>query len=257
MVIIGSACLKHYFEDFPRLPKDIDYLVPNKNMLVNVPGKVEYHENEVLWSNFIAHNTFPKYLPINLLYTLKISHLFWDINWSKHMFDVQFMQNKGCVLDKELFYKLYKYWNTVHEPNKRSNLSMNAKDFFDNAIRCKYSHDYLHTLLINPPTYTKVLEDNQEVQVSEDKFNSLSFEDKCSLVIEEVQVMAYERYQNISDYRFMYSKMLKKFIINHAPLWEALFIIQNYVLLHTAKFDFVKLISQKLQQCKRNIICCS
>ena len=40
------------------------------------------------------------------------------------------------------------------------------------------SHDDLHTLLADPPTYTKVLQEDEEVLVSEDKFNTLSMDQK-------------------------------------------------------------------------------
>lgn len=86
----------------------------------------------------------------NDLYTLKISHIFWNIKWEKNMFD---------------------------------------------------------------------------------KYHNLSYEDKLNLVREEVYVMAYERLNN-RDYRTAYAWMLKKFIMNHAPMFEALFIIENYRTLH-------------------------
>jgi hypothetical protein len=46
--------------------------------------------------------------------------------------------------------------------------------------------------------------------------------------VEEVQVMAWERFKKDKWY-IGYSKMLKKFLINHAPMWEALFIIENWI----------------------------
>ena len=143
-----------------------------------------------------------------------------------------------------LFYKLYKFWNTIHNKNNRSNLDMSSNEFFNNAL--KTPHDYYHTLLNESPIYTKILKDGAEVDVSEDKFNDLSFEDKCNLVREEVMVMAYERYKN---YNFMkaYSIMLKKFILNHAPIWEAIFIIENYIILHRPQFDYFKKIEEKLK----------
>jgi len=61
MVIIGSTAIKFYFPDFPREPRDVDYLVSDKNMWDNIQGKEEYHENDVLWNYFIQKNIFPKY----------------------------------------------------------------------------------------------------------------------------------------------------------------------------------------------------
>ena len=182
----------------------------------------------------------------DVLYTLKISHVIgWDIKWEKHMFDIQFLKKKGCLLDRNLFERLYKFWNLQNSINNRSNLDMSAKDFFNNAL--KTPHDYYHTLLNPTPIYTKILKDGAEVDVSEEKFNKLTFEEKCDLVREEVMVMAYERYKNV-NYMSAYSKMLKKFIINHSPLWEGLFIIENFIILHKPLFNYFKTISDKINK---------
>jgi len=242
MVIIGSTAIKYYFPDFTREPKDLDYAVVSD---IKKRGQdVEYLTNPV-----ICEMQGEGYLSPELLYTLKMSHMFWDVNWEKHMYDIQFLKKKGCFLVTDLFYKLYDYWNTVHAKNKRSDLKMSSEDFFDNAVKCPHSHDYLHTLINPIPTYTKVL--IGEVEVCESKFNQLSHEDKCSLVTEEVMVMAYERYSN-KDYRIAYSKMLKKFIISHAPLWEAVFIIENYIELHKPKFNYLKTIENGLLKSKQD-----
>lgn len=236
-MIIGSYAIKYHFLDFPRTPKDIDIIKgSNFNDYFPFNLKREYLKNDVL-----LEYKDEEFLNKDSLYTLKVSHLFWDINWEKHIWDAQWLKNKGCVLNKVLFHKLYEYWNTVHKKNQRSNLDMSSEDFFDNAISCEYSHDWLHTLINKVPTYTKVLADDSEVLVSEDKFNLLTYEEKCDLVKEEVYVMAYERFKQLG-YKRAYNKMLKKFIINHAPLWEAVFIIENYKELQYCNINFIKLI---------------
>jgi len=236
MILIGSSAIRHWFPDFPRDPKDLDYIGKGTSR----PG-IEYLTNPVL--DGYEHQII---LP-NDLYTLKMSHLFWNINWEKHMFDVQFLKKKGCVLDKELFYKFYEFFNEFHGKNKRSDLKMSAEDFFDNSLECDYYHDDLHLLLNPVPTYTKVL--IGEVEVGEEKFKELSFEDKCDLAREEVMVMAWERYAD-KNYRVAYSRMLKKFIISHAPLWEAIFIIENYITLHKPNFNYFKKINDGLSTIK-------
>ena len=233
MLLIGSSAIKHHFPDFQRQPKDLDYVVDYEKP--NVSG-IEYLYNPV-----IGH--LEGIADVNTLYTLKISHLAgWDINWDKHMFHTQFLKSKGAMIDSDLFYKLHSFWNEYHSPNKRSDLDMTADSFFDNAIVSKYDHDFLHTLINPIPAYTKVLKDGAEVDVCEKKFESLSFEDKYNLVTEEVMVMAYERYQRIG-WQHGYTKMLKKFILSHAPIWEAIFIIENYKILHKPPFNYFKTIN--------------
>ncbi len=228
MLLIGSSAIKHHFLDFHRSPKDVDYAVSEK---MESTREAEFLYNPIIGNiNGVADP--------DTLYTLKISHVIgWDIKWDRHMFDIQFLKRKGCKLNMDVFYKLYDFWNITHSKNHRSDLNMSAEEFFDNAL--KTPHDYYHTLLNDTPTYTKVLKDGAEVDVSEKKFNNLSFEDKCNLVREEVMVMAYERYKN-HNFMAAYSIMLKKFILNHAPIWEAIFIIENYVTLHRPKFDYFK-----------------
>ncbi len=241
MLLIGSKAIRYHFPDFPREPKDEDYAVNYK--VINDTKGFELLYNPVIGN---AEGVADP----NTLCTLKASHLVgWDINWSKHMFDVQFLVSKGCRIIPELFYEFYRFWNSYHGKNRRSVLDMSAEDFFDNAVSCEHDHDYIHTLLKDYPTYKKVLKDGAEVDVSEDKFNSLSYSEKCDLVTEEVMVMAYERYSSLG-YMHAYDKMLKKFILNHAPLWEAVFIIENFKHLHKPKFDYLKTINHGLQKAK-------
>ena len=252
MIIIGSQALKYWYPNLPREPKDLDVILHDgeteKSLkLVLNYSKIEFLENPILlkW-----HKQTSKYLSPDMLLTLKASHIFWDINWEKHIFDIQFLNDKGHRIIKDLFYELYDFWNNYHSKNKRSDLKMTSADFFDNAVKCKYDHDFLHTLLKETPTYTKILKDGEDVDVSEEKFEKLTFDEKCSLVQEEVYVMAYERLFK-REYRHAYSWMLKKFIISHAPIWEAIFIIENFKHLYKPKFNYVQQINSKLEElCK-------
>lgn len=243
-MIIGSTAMRYWYPDFKREPKDLDKAVRNRaSEGVEEGGKIEKLWNPVLFQYYPDH----KYLSPKGLLTLKMSHLFWDINWDKHMFDIQFLLKKGIKHNQQLFNDLYEFWNNhVHNENKRSDLAMNAQEFFDNAITCPIPHDDLHLLIKNPPTFTKVLKDGAEVAVDENKFNALSFEEKMDLVREEVYVMAYERFGNLK-YKIAYRKMLRKFIMSHAPMWEAIFIIYNYIELHTPVFNFIQHIKHELQ----------
>jgi hypothetical protein len=242
MVLIGSTAIKHYFNDFKREPHDIDFIVkPNENLPIINNTRCEFHINPIL-------ENYPDYvLSPNHIYTLKVSHVFWDIKWEKHMFDIVFLKSKGCELDKKMFDELYQYWEFKHGKPNRSNLNMSANDFFNNAIPKKHNHDFLHTLINPIPVYTKILKDGAEVDVDENKFNNLSFDEKCELVREEVYVMAYERLAN-RDYRVAYMWMLKKFILNHAPLWEALFIIENYLNFIKPKINYKQKLDYELSK---------
>lgn len=257
MIIIGSNAIKFWFSDFNRNPKDLDIILYNDEQLTSIYNpnnlKIEILENPIL-SKFCKNNMFQisEYLNPDILYTLKISHLFWNINWEKHMFDAQFLLKKKCVLQKKLFFELYNYWNEFHGKNKRSDLKMSAEDFFNNAIVFPIKHDDLHEILVQHnyflnkiPTYKSVLKDGCDVEVCEEKFNNLNHDEKCNLVIEEVMVMAIERYRTL-NYRVAYTTMLKKFIISHAPIWEAIFIIENYIELEKCPFNYTEFLNKHI-----------
>jgi hypothetical protein len=253
-MIIGSQAILYHFPDFPRKPKDVDII---KNMYIEEHMsdlRVEWLENTVL------QNWFTKPIEVctpNELYTLKISHCFWDLengSWNKHIWDIQWLKEKGCKFIPELFEQLYEYWNTIHGKNKRSNLDMSGEDFFNNALTFPIEHDYLHELLIKHeyfqgqsyPTYKFVLKDNAEVDVDQEKWGSLTHKQKYNLLFEEVSVMSLER-QFHKDYRISYHRMLDKFIRNHAPLWEALWIIENYKECLKPAFNYKEFLNKQIQ----------
>ncbi len=248
MIIIGSVAIKHWYPDFNRLPKDIDYAVISSKQYKSTRS-VEYLENPILYKSIYSHHIIKYndklYLSSEGLLTLKMSHLFWDINWNKHMFDVQFLLSKGLDIDEVLLYDLIDYWKEHLPKIRRSNLVMSKEDFFSNAINYdSCEHDILHTLINPIPMYTLLLKG--EVELDEDKFNQLSFEDKLEVVREEVYVMAYERYKHL-NYMIAYKKMLDKFIRLHAPIYIAIFAIKNYIALLKPKLNYIKKIDSGLQ----------
>lgn len=247
MILIGSKAIKYWFPDFPREPKDTDYVMfeyQNFNLFKS-PG-IEYLHNKIISDLYLG--TGENIINPNHLTTLKASHLCWDLDWDKHMFDLQFLLKKGCKIDWSLFWKLYNHWNKFHSKNKRSDLKMSKEDFFTNAINYDVAeHDELHKLINPVPIYTKVLKDGAEVELDELKFHNLSYEEKLDFIREECMVMAYERYKKL-DYRVAYAKMLKKFIISHAPLFSLPFILENYLeLIKKPKINYIKQINDGLQ----------
>lgn len=245
MILIGSKAIKHWFPDFPRVPKDTDFAIGGTNKVQGDPG-VEFLNNPVLDEYYAPHNGTIIIAEPDVLYTIKMSHLFWDIFWEKNEWDATWLRERGCQLNYPLFWKLYKFHNELHGNNKRSDLKMSASKFFDNALKCEYSHDWLHTLLKPVPTFNKVLKDGAEVEVDEDKFQALTELEKEALVREEVYIMAFERWPNI-HFRHAYGRMLKKFILSHAPVWEAIWILENYKRLCRAEYNFIEYLNEKIK----------
>lgn len=257
-MIIGSAAL-YYHVGTDKKPKDIDFI---KGSPHKVPEKykgirVEELDNPILLE-YYANNP-PLFIGKDELYTLKISHSFFDLDngsWAKHMYHIQQLKELGAKFIPDLFYKLFPYWEQMHGKRKASNLDMTAEEFFDNKVGFPFDHDYIHEVLIqhphfkgqSEPTYNKVLKEGAEVDVCMDKFESLTEEEKFNLTFEEVANMALERYGKMY-YKRAYEVMLKKFIISHCKIEQGIWIIQNHKkLLIQIPFNFIQFLNSKLYE---------
>lgn len=239
-LIIGSSALKYYYNDFPRQPKDLDIVI--KSGVNSRKDNTEYLVNPI-----ILKYQNEGYLKPELLLSLKISHLFWDLNWEKHLFDVQFLLDKGVKYNTSLVLELRSMWENILPKTRRSVLEMDKNDFFNNAVNDTVEqHDVLHTLLNPIPMYTKLLKDGCEVELDENKWNRLTFNEKCDVVFEETAVMSFERYKQ-THYKVAYLKQLKDNIIKHFPFYIALFAIENYKELQKPKYNYKIKIENGLQ----------
>lgn len=239
MLIIGSTAIKHHFPDFNRIPKDIDYAV-NKEMKGN-------RETEYLYNPIILKYQSEGYIEPDLLLALKISHLFQDINWYKHVFDVQFLLGKGITYNMYIVDELIPFWSEMHKDIRKSDLKLTREEFFDNAINTDlYEHDHIHTLINPVPMYTLLLKDGADVELDESKWHILSHDDKCKVVFEETAVMAWERYKQI-HYKEAFRIQLKDNIIKHFPKYIAIFAIENYRALENPKMNYRDIINLKIK----------
>ena len=108
-VIIGSSAIKKTYPDFPREPSDLDIVVNSKEGLKNSKG-IEYHLNPVLMKYALDEYASP-----DMILTLKLSHMFWDINWEKHLFDIQWLLKKGHKYQPKVLDELIGYWEETKE----------------------------------------------------------------------------------------------------------------------------------------------
>ena len=233
-VLIGSTALKYHFNDFNRKPKDKDYAIISRKYNTGddcmiIPLVCEYSDSEI---------ASPE-----MLLTLKLSHIFFDTNWEKHMWDIQFLLSKNINYDYDLMLKLKAFWTTHYGRLYRSNLKQSSEDFFNNVLDTGYEHDYIHTLIASPPTYTKVLKG--EVEICEKKVAALPDKEKDALMVEEIMVMAWERFGNLY-YKKAYYLMMQKYIKNHVPMFLFDYLIKNYIRLSKAPYNFLEKINAQL-----------
>jgi hypothetical protein len=236
-ILIGSCRLKELYPEFNRTPKDVDFAV-DVDKKSDIP-RVEYLYNPIL-CDWVGDGEVDG----DTLLTLKVSHLFWDNNWEKHLWDCHFILDKGHKIHYDLLDKLIEFWTDYLPKIRRSDLAMTKESFFTNAVNEDTDqHDYLHTLLNPVPMFTKLLKDGSEVELDPSKWETLSFEEKKAVVFEETAVMAFERYPNLY-YKKAFIRQLKDNIIKHFPFYIALFAIINYRQLYNPSINFIKTIQE-------------
>lgn len=228
-MIFGSTAIKFWFPDFNREPKDLDLMTQGKSS-----REIEHlyiPEFEYIFEN----NSNPDYCDPNFLYTIKVSHLAWELknnSWDKHMHDAIFLKEKGCTLDKELFISLYNRWSLMHG-KKHVKMNVDNSDFFKETIYRRYNHEELHEhfAFYSRPLNEKIRKDIKSPLCSEELWNNLTFDDKLKCTLEEIFVLTSERFIFIDKplpIKFARVKTLKHMIASTTSGWFNLFLIQNF-----------------------------
>lgn len=226
LTLIGSTAARMHFADF-RTANDVDYHTPRAQDVDDWP------EFDVFVDERLEAWTWRKIATPEELYTMKISHSFWDIDgsWDKHAADIVFFQRKGVQFIRELYDILLPIWKDIHG-SKITNLNQSAEDFFGDAVPRKYDHDSIHASVAyhDRPLYESILADGAEVMVDSSKFWAMDHETKIKLIREEIYATALERIvipQNYEcspgwAYRFALKKGLTSLFKNDWALFVAL-----------------------------------
>lgn len=192
MLIFGSTAIKHWFPGwYLKQPNDLDII--SKDQTLKQKG------TEVYWTDafefLLENNKDELYVDPDLIYTIKVSHAAWDINWTKHIKDIIFLKEMGCKINKDFYDLLFKDWEKLHG-KKKYNFNKPNDELFKDSVTRKYSHDDLHNILKfnDQPMYQKILKDKDKALCSQVLFEQLSERRKHELAVEEVAVVAYERY---------------------------------------------------------------
>lgn len=251
-MIFGSTAIKHHYPDF-REPSDLDVMSEEKVMT-----QEEQHYWVPTFSEIIAISKNKEFLDPDLLLTIKASHANWNIHWSKTMFDILFLKNKGHKINKPLYDKLVKDWTKVHGKMSAPLTGKTSKTFFEDAVKRKYVHDDVHKVVAfyEEPLYTQILKGDGTVACCEKKFNQLSEEDKVKLIKEEIFVTALERWLIPSNFEtnagVAYLRAMQKFMTTMSTGWIAFWMIDNFALFNKPDLSYVEKFKQNEQKCKLN-----
>jgi len=199
LTLVGSRALAYHFAD-ARTPKDDsdwDFFSP---VALSEETLKAYQKTDI----FIDERLDPwPWRPVatpSELYTIKISHSYWEINrnprnWDKHANDIIFLSRKGCGLLYDLHDLLLPIWKEKYDNRKRVSLDKTGKQFFNDAVKRIYDHDSLHESVAygDRPLYELVLKDGSEVAVDNAKFWRLDHDTQVKMVREEIYATALER----------------------------------------------------------------
>lgn len=232
--LVGSKALSNWI-DLGRAPKDEDYFS-------DTPLKGSEH----FWHEDLRKWDFGDVATLDELYTIKISHSFWDLHgtWEKHMFDIVKMKKSGAVFIPELYGILYPIWEELHG-KKQANLEASPEDFFNSNVKRIYEHDSIHESVAyyDEPLFKAILRDGHEVAVSKEKFDRLDTQDKDRLVYEEAYATALERLVIPSGYKYSpkkaYAWAIKKTITSFSKGWFPLYIVENFDRFTSPDVDYV------------------
>jgi hypothetical protein len=230
MILIGSKAYHHHDKSF-REGKDTDYLVFEPR---NSTKEVEYHyhpdfvtHRRTLYNWVVDHIATPSFL-----YTLKVSHSFWDVHWQKTISDIRYMKRHGCVLIPELYDVFYPIWEQVHG-KKPVNLNVPNEEFFTPIVDRVIPHDELHEMFKtgDVPKYKLLKKDPSKALISREMFFAQPYEEQLNTVREEMCVLAAERYlipALVPSPGQAVRLALKLLVTSASKGWFPLFIVDNW-----------------------------
>lgn len=226
MLIIGSRALQFYAQErgVPfRSPGDTDVICTEEEMdehcerlgvtptrlagdhwtVETAPGRhMEFglsHDGGLIRSGFDyleRAKNLPRQIqiaPLEILFSLKKSHIFIPRQWNKHIQDYHLMKSWGV---KDVMPELTLIRRKEREAYKTPSLNKTADEFFDDNVSNKtFVHDDIHAVMayLDKPMYERIKIDSNLVKCSRDKFEALGLRDRVRCVLEEAYVIALER----------------------------------------------------------------
>lgn len=234
-IIIGSTAAHHWFPRHFSAAKDIDVLTDSE---ISIPNKgIVDVSNHELAAKLIERSADKVFADARILYTLKLSHAHWDINWDKTMFHINQFWELGVEPHEDLYEELVKMWerSPIHKA-KQVNLKQPVDDFFADQVKRKWNHELLHEVVASPnrPMHERIRPDHKLAWCDQRLFENLSVMEKVRTVQEELIVVAIERYDLTAESSAFSRKRAvlgayKKLCTTMTKGWFARFMIEHYV----------------------------
>lgn len=233
MLIVGSYALKYNLEKYHlagnfREPKDLDVLCTTSEMAsFCMERKLQFNQSSKC--KFLARTTngaiefettkrcvsagdYVEYVrkfknadiinlyganmqiaPIEVLWSMKLSHRHSPRNWKKHIEDLMLMKH---IVRWDSLDKTTKIREKETELRKTPSLNKTTKEFFDDNVSNRvFIHDEIHQVMAHydRPLFEQIKVDPNLVKCDRNKFEALAFQDRIRCVLEEAYVIALER----------------------------------------------------------------
>ena len=224
-IMIGAAAVAKHFKDF-RSTSGVDMISWDKKVEGCSSHYSPAFEYLLKQDKVIASP--------DELYTIKVSHATWDVSWTKTMWDIGFLQTKGCKVIEPFYKELYRDWELKHGP-KRIQVDIPDELFFNSKVKSKFTSEYIRQKLMfyDVPLYDQLKYNQESKWIEQYLFERLSPQDKIRMVREEAYVLALERYLIPTEFSLntlvAYRKALKALVIYYSRGWFPRFIIDNWV----------------------------
>lgn len=195
--------------------------------------------------------------PIGLA-IIKRSHLWRDLSFDKHITHYhKHMVHNFNSYDREVLTE--RILLTKKEfPQGNPKLNQTVEDFFDDTVKKKYNHDWLHTVVAfnDKPLYQMMQRDPEMAWCEKDMWENFTHLQKLQCVAEESYVIAVERFMVPNNWnfnpRFAYLKSLNKVCTTLCSGFFRDFSIDFYPeifnLFDQEKFNFVKQLTEDPNQ---------
>lgn len=250
-VIVGSTALVNWGLS-NREPQDLDVVTADSHHMKGTRIDFLYDARLVPFIDALRQQGDPTGSVVtnpslDFLYTLKLSHSYWDLphsKWEKHIGDLIVLKRAGAVLWSELHAVLYQIWEEKYG-KKQVNLCMDKAAFFDDAVKRIYDHDSIHRAVAygDRPLYETVLVPGQEIAQSTKAIKALDKVTRDRLYREEIYVTALERWilpKLLTSPRAAYNLALKKMVTSLSKGWSATYILDNILDFLEPEIDYVR-----------------
>ncbi len=248
-VVVGSSAVKHA-KSFFRSPGDLDIWC-TEDEIVDYKCDLSVIPYDIM--NLVEVDD--GYATIDSIYTIKCSHLGWDILFEKHKRDIIFLKSQGARLITSLYVKLVNHWKAEHGNKDYLSLYKSKNEFFNDHVTYVYDHDLLHKYVAGDekPLYMKCLKEGEEVAVDRCKFDGLSHEDQINMFKEEITVIAFERWlvnpsSKVNNWLKAYRYALRKTITQLTKNWATEFLVMNLSEMISPNIKYIKNISSKIKE---------